>query len=266
MSRRDAAGAEGPSARAYAAHWDGVYDSASQLAREWHAASEACFEVADGFLRAAASASAAGAAALVDVGCGSSSIGVDAADEYGFRGDVVLLDVSERVIEVLRARYAEDARVRCRAADCRDCRADVADGSATCVIDKGTLDALNGDEDKRALMDEMLRMTREDGIILSVSFSAVARFVFLKRETTRLGLDWRFRVVSEGDPARGHSAIFVSVLYRSSSASLFRDVPFEDDALTRTLVERMERTGSIVDDESDDEGRVTLDFTREEEI
>jgi hypothetical protein len=36
--------------------------------------------------------------------------------------------------------------------------------------------------------------------------------------------------------------------------------------LTRTLVERMERTGSIVDDESDDEGRVTLDFTREEEI
>ena len=58
----------------------------------------------------------------------------------------------------------------------------------------------------------------------------------------------------------------MSVLYRSSSASLFRDVPFEDDALTRTLVERMERTGSIVDDESDDEGRVTLDFTREEEI
>ena len=57
----------------------------------------------------------------------------------------MLLDVSERVIEVLRARYAEDARVRCRAADCRDCRADVADGSATCVIDKGTLDALNGE-------------------------------------------------------------------------------------------------------------------------
>ena len=75
-----------------------------------------------------------------------------------------------------------------------------------------------------------------------------------------------FIVAREGDPARGHSAIFVSVLYRSSSASLFRDVPFEDDALTRTLVERMERTGSIVDDESDDEGRVTLDFTREEEI
>jgi hypothetical protein len=181
-------------------------------------------------------------------------------------GDVVLLDVSVRVIEALRVRYASDARVRCRAADCRDCRAHVADGSAACVIDKGTLDALNGEVDKCALMDEMLRMTRADGIILSVSFSAVARFRFLKRETARLGLDWRFRVVSEGDPARGHSAIFVSVLYRRSARSTFRDVAFEEDALTRTLVERMERTGSIVDDESDDEGRMTLDFTREEEF
>jgi len=246
----------------YAAHWDDVYASPSQLAREWHAASEACFDVADGFLRAAAATSGD----VVDVGCGSSSVAVDAADRYGFKGDVVLLDVSERVIETLRARHAADGRVRCRAADCRDCRAEVADGSAACVVDKGTLDALNGERDKRALMDEMVRMTREDGVILSVSFSAVARFLFLKRETARLGLDWRFRVVSEGDPARGHSAIFVSVLYRSSSASMFRDVPFEDDALTRTLVERMERTGSIVDDGSDDEGRVTLDFTREEEI
>lgn len=221
---------------------------------------EVCFEVVDGFLRVAASASAAGAAAFVDVGCGLLSIGVDVVDEYGFRGDVVLLDVSEWVIEVLWVWYVEDARVRCRAVDCRDCRVDVVDGSVMCVIDKGMLDVFNGDEDKCVFMDEMLCMMREDGIILSVSFLVVARFVFLKRETTRLGLDWWFCVVSEGDFVCGYLVIFVSVLYRSLSVLLFCDVLFEDDALTRTFVERMERIGSIVDDESDDEGCVMFDF------
>jgi len=261
----DAARERDARGRAYVAHWDAVYrEQPSQLDREWHASAAACLDVARGHVVEAMRASSSGRRVVVDVGCGSSSVGRAVLEEEAFGARaLVLVDCAPAMIDALRGQYAGDGRVRCVTGDARNLREVFEDASTAVAIDKGTLDALNGDDDKRAMLEEMVRILEEDGVILSVSFASVGRFFFLKRETARLGLTWRFRVVAEGDPARGHSAVFVSVLHRASRAETFRDVAFEEDALTRTLVRRMETSGSIIEDD-DDEDEAHLDFSRDE--
>ena len=70
--------------------------------------------------------------------------------------DLVLTDVSTEIIDIMRERFAGDARVRVKVADCRQMTF-LPDGAADVVVDKGTLDALSGDDHKRDMLRECAR-------------------------------------------------------------------------------------------------------------
>ena len=284
----------------YLSHWSKVYrEDPSQLDREWHCGySEALAAILPFVNRASAGAARrddAGAAStsgnntngdgddnikvsannhglVVDVGCGSSSMGHTLWNDFRF-GHLVLTDVDPGILRTMHERFGTDGdstgdddasskqhhrtprhTVRCEVADARDMPC-VATSTASVVIDKGTLDALSGDNHKLAMLRECARMCDFDngGIILSVSFAAAARVGLLARATARLGLDSNVtavtRVVANGDPRYGHAAVFVSVIGKNLT-----DVALERCELTETVLGRVARCGSVIEDEPPDSG------------
>jgi hypothetical protein len=289
----------------YLSHWSRVYrEDPSQLDREWHCGyDEALAAILPFVNRASAGASRrddagddAGAAStsghnttngngdddvkvsannhglVVDVGCGSSSMGHTLWNDFQF-GHLVLTDVDPGILRTMHERFGTDGdgtddddasstqhhrppkrTVRCEVADARDMPA-ISTDTASVVIDKGTLDALSGDNHKLAMLRECARMCDFDngGIILSVSFAAAARVGLLARATARLGLDSNVtavtRVVADGDPRYGHAAVFVSVIGKNLT-----DVALGRCELTETVLGRVARCGSVIEDEPPDSG------------
>jgi hypothetical protein len=209
---------------------------------------------------------------VVDVGCGSSSMGHTLWNDFSF-GHLVLTDVDPGILQTMHERFGTDGdgtcdddasstqhhrptrrTVRCEVADARDMPA-ISTDTAAVVIDKGTLDALSGDSHKLAMLRECARMCDFDngGIILSVSFAAAARVGLLARATARLGLDSNVtavtRVVANGDPRYGHAAVFVSVIGKNLT-----DVALGRCELTETVLRRVGRCGSVIEDEPPDSG------------
>ena len=284
----------------YLSHWSKVYrEDPSQLDREWHCGySEALAAILPFVNRASAGAARrddAGAAStsgnntngdgddnikvsannhglVVDVGCGSSSMGHTLWNDFRF-GHLVLTDVDPGILRTMHERFGTDGdstgdddasskqhhrtprhTVRCEVADARDMPA-ISTATAAVVIDKGTLDALSGDSHKLAMLRECARMCDFDngGIILSVSFAAAARVGLLARATAELGLDSNVtavtRVVADGDPRYGHAAVFVSVIGKNLT-----DVELGRCELTETVLGRVARGGSVIEDEPPDSG------------
>jgi hypothetical protein len=209
---------------------------------------------------------------VVDVGCGSSSMGHTLWNDFRF-GHLVLTDVDPGILRTMHERFGTDGdstgdddasskqhhrtprhTVRCEVADARDMPA-ISTATASVVIDKGTLDALSGDSHKLAMLRECARMCDFDngGIILSVSFAAAARVGLLARATAELGLDSNVtavtRVVADGDPRYGHAAVFVSVIGKNLT-----DVELGRCELTETVMGRVARCGSVIEDEPPDSG------------
>ena len=289
----------------YLSHWSRVYrEDPSQLDREWHCGYDEALAAVLPFVNRASAGAArrddagddAGAAStsgnnnndgdgddnikvsannhglVVDVGCGSSSMGHTLWNDFSF-GHLVLTDVDPGILRTMHERFGTDGdgpcdddasskqhhrpprrTVRCEVADARDMPA-ISTGTAAVVIDKGTLDALSGDNHKLAMLRECARMCDFDngGIILSVSFAAAARVGLLARATARLGLDSNVtavtRVVADGDPRYGHAAVFVSVIGKNLA-----DVALERCELTETVLGRVARCGSVIEDEPPDSG------------
>ena len=207
--------------------------------------------------------SARGNGLVVDVGCGSSSMGHRMWNDFHF-GHLVLTDIDEGVLRTMRERFGTseasgdggggDARrtVRFVACDARD-MSDVDTASCAVVVDKGTLDALSGEDHKTAMLRECARICdfANGGIIVSVSFAAAARVALLRSTSDELGLESFPRVVGDGDPKYGGEAVFVSVLGRGLwdvSARLARC------ELTETVLARVARSGSVIEDEPPDSG------------
>ena len=238
----------------------------SQLDREWHCGYEKALAAILPFVNRAASGAAAptrgarddpgddGAVAttsgnaaatgkvsargnglVVDVGCGSSSMGHQMWNDFHF-GHLVLTDIDEGVLRTMRDRFGTETNddddeaseasgdggggvkrrtVRCVTCDARD-MSGVGTASCAVVVDKGTLDALSGDDHKTAMLRECARICdfANGGIIVSVSFAAAARVALLRATSDALGLESFTRVVGDGDPKYGGEAVFVSVLGR----------------------------------------------------
>ena len=102
------------------------------------------------------------AGAVVDVGCGTSELGVRLCEAHGF-GRLCLFDASPVCVDKLKAVYcaggSDDGRdgdgsaaIECVLGDCR--ALPQADGSVDVVVDKGTLDALDFDLDIKATITE----------------------------------------------------------------------------------------------------------------
>ena len=279
----------------YRSHWSRVYrEDPSQLDREWHCGYEKALAAILPFVNRAASGAAAptrgarddpgddGAVAttsgnaaatgkvsargnglVVDVGCGSSSMGHQMWNDFHF-GHLVLTDIDEGVLRTMRERFGTseasgdagggDARrtVRFVACDARD-MSDVDTASCAVVVDKGTLDALSGEDHKTAMLRECARICdfANGGIIVSVSFAAAARVALLRATSDAPGLDVVTRVVGDGDPKYGKEAVFVSVLGRGVGAVAGRLARCE---LTETVLARVGRSGSVIEDEPPDSG------------
>jgi len=300
----------------YRSHWSRVYrEDPSQLDREWHCGYEKALAAILPFVNRAASGAAApmrgarydpgddGAVAttsgnaaatgkvsargnglVVDVGCGSSSMGHQMWNDFHF-GHLVLTDIDEGVLRTMRGRFGTetnddmrerfgtetnddddeaseasgdggggDARrtVRFVTCDARD-MSGVDTASCAVVVDKGTLDALSGDDHKTAMLRECARICdfANGGIIVSVSFAAAARVALLRSTSDELGLESHTCVVGDGDPKYGREVVFVSVLGRGLwdvSAGLGRC------ELTETVLARVARSGSVIEDEPPDSG------------
>ena len=289
----------------YRSHWSRVYrEDPSQLDREWHCGYEKALAAILPFVNRAASGAAAptrgarddpgddGAVAttsgnaaatgkvsargnglVVDVGCGSSSMGHQMWNDFHF-GHLVLTDIDEGVLRTMRDRFGTETNdddddeaseasgdggggvkrrtVRCVTCDARD-MSGVGTASCAIVVDKGTLDALSGDDHKTAMLRECARICdfANGGIIVSVSFAAAARVALLRATSDALGLDVVTRVVGDGDPKYGKEAVFVSVLGRGVGAVAGRLARCE---LTETVLARVGRSGSVIEDEPPDSG------------
>ena len=188
-------------------------------------------------------------------------------------GHLVLTDIDEGVLRTMRDRFGTETdddddeaseasgdggggvkrrMVRCVTCDARD-MSGVGTASCAIVVDKGTLDALSGDDHKTAMLRECARICdfANGGIIVSVSFAAAARVALLRATSDALGLDVVTRVVGDGDPKYGKEAVFVSVLGRGVGAVAGRLARCE---LTETVLARVGRSGSVIEDEPPDSG------------
>jgi ubiquinone/menaquinone biosynthesis C-methylase UbiE len=107
-----------------------------------------------------------------------------------------------RGADALKERHADDESVECEVADCRALPS--LDGSVCVVVDKGTLDALHGDEDKMMVLRECNRILTKSGVLVSISFGAARRIGFLTKAATVLNMHLHIHVVGDGDPCSGH--------------------------------------------------------------
>ena len=255
MASPDAPPAPSPDAEVYASHWGRVYETdESARTREWHCDFADC----RAFIAPYCARAARGDGTVLDVGCGGSSFGDELRSAFGLQR-LVLTDIDPGIVRILRERHSvaehpssgdanEKKRVECLVADCTSMPA-IKDGSCDVVVDKGTLDALHGDEDKLKTIRECARVVKKNaGVVVSVSFASAARAEFLRRVADELRMDLKLAVIGDGDPKFGNLVHFVSVL----GFHLKRDVPEfsrPDDELTRTVARRVARARSVIEDE-----------------
>ena len=252
MASAEAVPDPSPDAEVYAAHWGRVYETdESARTREWHCDFADC----RAFIAPYCARAARGDGTVLDVGCGGSSFGDELRSAFGLER-LVLTDIDPGIVRILRERHAarqsrddgKGAKTTCLVADCTSMPA-IADDSVDVVVDKGTLDALHGEEDKLKMMRECARVVKKNaGVVVSVSFASAARAEFLRRVADELRMDLKLAVIGDGDPKFGNLVHFVSVL----GFHLKRDVPEfsqPDDELTRTVARRVARARSVIEDE-----------------
>lgn len=162
---------------------------------EWHVAYEVLKPLLAPQLRGLAEAEAT----IVDVGCGTSTFGVELLADYP-SARLVLVDL-EPLASALRAQHAAEGRLSVLAADCRSLEG-LEDGSAAVLLDKGTLDAMDTPEDTRLSLRAMIRKVRPSGLFVSVSFATANRVLLLRKEAAELKLQLQLRVVPAGSEKR----------------------------------------------------------------
>ena len=170
---------------------------------------------------------------VLDVGCGTSTLGTDLlahcccgnADAYGFTS-LLLLDASTTCVAQLRAAHADDPRIACVVGDCRSLP--YPDESCHCVLDKGTLDALDAEADQIAMLRECARVLAPGGVIVSVSFGAAHRLELLARVLPALGL--AVDVFALESNAHATATVFLCVMFASAAPPR---VPYCPDARTQ---------------------------------
>ena len=167
MASAEAVPDPSPDAEVYAAHWGRVYETdESARTREWHCDFADCRAFIAPYC---ARAGDAGDGTVLDVGCGGSSFGDELRSAFGLER-LVLTDIDPGIVRILRERHAarrrddgkKGAKTTCLVADCTSMPA-IADDSVDVVVDKGTLDALHGEEDKLKMMRECARVVKKRG-------------------------------------------------------------------------------------------------------
>jgi ubiquinone/menaquinone biosynthesis C-methylase UbiE len=236
----------------YQTHWSNVYkqDANNETACEWHTSYERVRSFLSPFIRTMVADGQK--KRIVDIGCGGSSFGNEILQEYSGSFDrLTLIDISPEIVKIVAKRHEADSRVQACVADCRFLDSMVETGSVDVIIDKGTLDALVGTDDKKAMLKECYRILKKtkgsEGLMVSVSFGSVERLRLIEEVCRDLGMQWRLKIVADGDPRDGFKANFVFLL----SLDALNGVVVEQDALTTVVLDRIGRTGSMFVDEED---------------
>ena len=120
-----------------------------------------------------------------------------------------------------------------------------ADGEVKVILDKGTMDALEGDDDKMAMLQECSRvLDKNHGALLSISFGSVLRLQFLDKVCSSQGLfggsNRRTYLIGDKDPRKGHDVRFLTVYGHGLEA-----VPYIPSSLTKEVLKRIQITGSM---------------------
>eukprot|EP00929_Paragymnodinium_shiwhaense_P113257 TRINITY_DN81515_c0_g1_i1.p1 TRINITY_DN81515_c0_g1~~TRINITY_DN81515_c0_g1_i1.p1 ORF type:complete len:478 (-),score=133.93 TRINITY_DN81515_c0_g1_i1:43-1476(-) len=139
---------------------------------------------------------------VLDVGCGTSSLGSELLADLPSETSLLLVDVVPQLVEALKEKHKDEPRISAAVGDCRDLSC-VAEGGAAIVLDKGTVDAMSTTEDRQACLAAMARCVEKPrGLIVSVSFFTSGRVLLLQREAKRLGLQLRLRLLKAGPELR----------------------------------------------------------------
>lgn len=245
----------------YQDKWDAVYSGKNQRGealendqffREWHLTTQDLLPTLDPYLEAVKGAVNHDiAGTLLDCGCGGSSIGVDLSKELGLH-HCLLFDISPVCGAMMHDRYGnrpETPLVSMVLGDCR--RFPLADGGIGVIVEKGTIDALESDADKVRTLEEFARLASKDcGLIISVAFPSVTRMKLLSEALPELGLQHHVHIMGSGDPIKGHDVRIMVCAFHESAASVF-SAAYQPSAVTNTVLERVARTGSMLDDGED---------------
>ena len=119
---------------------------------EWHCSYSKAAHILDEYVQHATNESSN--PVIVDVGCGLSSMGLELVRSGSCRKadmQLYLIDISPELVENLRHLHVADSWIHCSEGDCRRLK-ELKDGCASLVIDKGTLDALCGEQDKISML------------------------------------------------------------------------------------------------------------------
>jgi ubiquinone/menaquinone biosynthesis C-methylase UbiE len=228
--------------RDYRHKWDAIYDSGKAHDREWHSTWNSIADMAAPYLHRIAGPSAH----VLDVGCGTSSLGLELCRAHAdIFGRLSLLDASPVCIDLLRQRHGDRnsaggetqdglPEIACLVGDCR--KLPYEDGSVHVLLDKGTLDALDNDKDNLAMLSECRRVMVPDcGVLLSISFGAAGRLRFLAKELPGLGM--RNDVYTLSSAESDAATVFLNAIYvvRADRGTY---VDYAPDARTKLLMAR----------------------------
>ena len=245
----------------YASHWDMMFAKETSETREWHTTYQTLKTIVGTYFSHASSTCAH--QPLLDIGCGTSTMGLEVYEDKAYSFEkLILLDASTFVTDKLKKAYDSNEMIDVVLGDCRDLTF-LAASSVGAILDKGTCDALNDDADKIAMITECLRVLHSpSGVLASISFSSVARLNLLKSIKGMVMERWdetggeqkvvdghlklRVYLIGDGDPARGKECRFLSLISQD-----FGPVPYLPEALTKKVLTRIEKSGSLTQDDEE---------------
>lgn len=164
--------------------------------QEWHLRYSDLQPVIEPYVKRAV-ACAGEQAHIVDVGCGTSGLGLELLEDVP-SARLTLVDVVDSLIGALSGKHQTDQRVTAIVDDCRALEK-LELNSVAVAVDKGTLDALDNPEDRKCCLHAVARiLQRPHGLFVTVSFATPTRILFLRRELKSLGLMLRLRLVRAG--------------------------------------------------------------------
>ena len=237
---------------AYAQKWDGIYGTEdaelqkSRAEREWHSTWARLAPLADAPLRSLSERVPPQNVRCMDIGCGTSTLGIDLCAAHNF-GHLLLLDASAVCIARHEAAAAGRTAPPAITALVGDARVlPVPDGSYDVLIEKGTLDALDSAEDQRAMLADCRRALAPSGLLLSIAFQNVRRLALLDAALPPLGLTHHTHIVTSVDAP--NAVVFVSLIFHSASAHV---PPYAPDERTKTMLARVAASGSLWEDAAD---------------
>eukprot|EP00967_Tisochrysis_lutea_P060520 scaffold77429_cov36-Tisochrysis_lutea.AAC.1 len=218
--------------------------------REWHITWEMLSPVLERYIQAVPELRSSSGIDCVDVGCGFSDLGLKLCQAHRL-SNLWLLDASSVCIEQLRSRFSqvEGLNLVIRVADCR--ALPLTDRTVRLVLDKGTLDAMESDEDSRSMLSGLARILAPNGLIISISFPAVKRLALLDEYLPMLGLMHHTYVLPSADM---HAAVvFLSLIFSipadGRGASPMPN--YAPDERTRRMLRCAAMSGSLYEDASD---------------